>query len=446
MLITVPDSRKGKKGTEEFIEYNIFVNGRYCCSHRYSEFNTLRDELKVEVPQFVFNGFPRKWPFSLSQEQEEDRRKGLEAFMQAVSLDNTASKSEKFKAFLTPTLEALPDDAAQRIVEIGVLLPDNTVLQLTAKAADFASVYYEDAVRKLGISPMGANFFTLFEITETGYERKLGSDEQPFRIFRRWKKSSGGAKCPLSLKRWLFTSPQEALAASDPKATALLFAEAVSRVSRGDVVANEAQARRLAELAAADEKIQYLTEARKLEGYGVLQFPSCAAAVGSANYTANVCIALDSFSLVSPGSKMPQVVVRWREVRRWRVEPDGFLLEYSGEGEQALKVITDYAQFMSDACLRVVTEIQWSKDVRQRNKVNRQSSVASQASVTSVASSASTDTAASERSRDSRASDRISVIGSRAKNHPNLQRQITVKNFFDASALESSSHISDSDL
>lgn len=56
--------------------------GRHLCSRRYREFANLHINLKKEFPDFSFPKLPGKWPFTLSDQQLDARRRGLEQYLE----------------------------------------------------------------------------------------------------------------------------------------------------------------------------------------------------------------------------------------------------------------------------------------------------------------------------------------------------------------------------
>lgn len=56
--------------------------GRQLCSKRYREFVILHQNLKREFDNFTFPKLPGKWPFSLSEQQLDARRRGLEEYLE----------------------------------------------------------------------------------------------------------------------------------------------------------------------------------------------------------------------------------------------------------------------------------------------------------------------------------------------------------------------------
>ena len=58
--------------------------GRHLGSRRYSEFVQLHNLLKHEFIDFDFPKLPSKWPFSLSDQQLDARRRGLESYLEKI--------------------------------------------------------------------------------------------------------------------------------------------------------------------------------------------------------------------------------------------------------------------------------------------------------------------------------------------------------------------------
>lgn len=65
--------------------------GRHLCSRRYREFSSLHSQLKQEFSDFQFNALPKKWPFKLSDQQLDARRRGLEQYLDKSKSFNSRS-------------------------------------------------------------------------------------------------------------------------------------------------------------------------------------------------------------------------------------------------------------------------------------------------------------------------------------------------------------------
>lgn len=58
------------------------MSGRHICSKRYSQFVNLHNALKRHFSDYPFPRLPGKWPFSLSEQQLDNRRRGLETYIE----------------------------------------------------------------------------------------------------------------------------------------------------------------------------------------------------------------------------------------------------------------------------------------------------------------------------------------------------------------------------
>lgn len=94
--------------------------GRHLCSRRYREFAKLHTDLKKEFigesgddshrhssatakicPGFTFPKLPGKWPFTLSEQQLDARRRGLEQYLERVCAVRVIAESDAMQEFLT---------------------------------------------------------------------------------------------------------------------------------------------------------------------------------------------------------------------------------------------------------------------------------------------------------------------------------------------------------
>ena len=82
LSITIPDLSEMKTSQgEKYVVFNIFMAGRHLCSRRYKEFDVFHNLIKREFPDFSFPSIPSKWPFKLSDQQLDTRRRGLEIYL-----------------------------------------------------------------------------------------------------------------------------------------------------------------------------------------------------------------------------------------------------------------------------------------------------------------------------------------------------------------------------
>ena len=75
--------------------------GRHLCSRRYREFSNLHNSLRKEFIGFHFPKLPGKWPFALSGQQVDSRRRGLEQYLEKVCAVRVIAESDIMHQFLT---------------------------------------------------------------------------------------------------------------------------------------------------------------------------------------------------------------------------------------------------------------------------------------------------------------------------------------------------------
>ncbi|CAF0961943.1 unnamed protein product [Didymodactylos carnosus] len=82
LAITIPDYSILETRDEKYCVFNIHIAGRHLCSRRYREFASLHNNLKNDFSDFNFPPLPKKWPFKLSEQQLDARRRGLEVYIE----------------------------------------------------------------------------------------------------------------------------------------------------------------------------------------------------------------------------------------------------------------------------------------------------------------------------------------------------------------------------
>nr|CAD7193834.1 unnamed protein product [Timema douglasi] len=317
--ISVPDYHYLEKGGERYVVFNIYMAGRHLCSRRYREFSNLHLNLKKEFIGFTFPKLPGKWPFTLSEQQLDARRRGLEQYLEKVCAVRVIAESDVMQEFLTDS-----DDEQGSIspVDLKVLLPDREVVTVTMKKNSNTEEVYFAVIDKIRMSKSVAKYFYLFEIVEYNFERKLQPSEYPHNLYIQ-NYSTATPTC-LCVRKWLFSPACELTLASDEQATTFIFWQAVDEVNRGHIHAED----RLYQLKAQQDssrKHEYLRLARELAGYGAVVFPHCScdsrkeghvvASVGSSGFKLQACR--------EDGVMQPQVVhFSWSIIKEWEVDDD----------------------------------------------------------------------------------------------------------------------------
>ncbi|XP_037082859.1 sorting nexin-27-like [Pollicipes pollicipes] len=355
--ISIPEYSTVERMNEKFVVYNIYMAGRHLCSRRYREFANLHKELKREFVDFNFPSLPGKWPLKMSEQQLDQRRRGLEAYLEKICSVRAIAESELVQQFLTDNDE----EQAHIMVDLKVLLPSQEVVAVSARKNATAIDVYRGVVLKTGMQEDTAKCFALFEIVEYHFERKLLPNEQPHALYIQ-NYSTATSSC-LCVRRWLFSPEKERqLCAADPVALVFFYWEAVQAVNRGHLTVGE----RLYELKALQEhtkKQEYLTCVRQLEGYGEVVFPHCPCDSRKEGHVI-VAAGIENFSLHAcseEGASEGQTIkFPWSSITQWDID-DGqaaFCFQYSRQDHTPrwVKVFTPHHQFLYEVFERIQDE------------------------------------------------------------------------------------------
>ncbi|XP_002732720.1 sorting nexin-27-like [Saccoglossus kowalevskii] len=366
--ISVPDYRQMEKNGEKFIVYNIYMAGRMLCSHRYREFSALHQQLKREFPDFQFPKFPGKWPFSLSEQQLDARRRGVEQYLEKVTSVRVIGESDIIQEFLADMNEenGTSSNTGTTEVELRVLLPDRNTLTVTVRRNSPTDEVYEAVVDKLGMDEETANVFALYEIMDYTFERKLSPNEFPHNLYI--QNYSTATNTCLALRKWIFAVHHEILLNDDDMAVNFFFWQAVDDIGKGRVK----PANSLLQLKSLQEnhkKLQYLHLARSLDEYNEVAFPHCACDARKNGHVIAIC-SINSLKLQACSEdgqledQSPEFT--WDEIQRWEIDDEGmaFCFEYEKPGKRPrwVKVFTAYYNYMFDCFERITAEINWMKE------------------------------------------------------------------------------------
>lgn len=161
--ISVPDYSTSTVNGERFIVFNIHMAGRQLCSRRYRDFSSLHGTLKKEFVGYNFPKLPSKWPFQLSEQQLDARRRGLEQYLEKVLAVRVIAESESMQEFLTDSEDELSASP------IKVMLPDQEVVMLSVRKSASAQVVWDLLVQRAHLSAFVQQYFFLFEIVEYNF-------------------------------------------------------------------------------------------------------------------------------------------------------------------------------------------------------------------------------------------------------------------------------------
>ncbi|EAW53424.1 sorting nexin family member 27, isoform CRA_b, partial [Homo sapiens] len=362
--ISVPRYKHVEQNGEKFVVYNVYMAGRQLCSKRYREFAILHQNLKREFANFTFPRLPGKWPFSLSEQQLDARRRGLEEYLEKVCSIRVIGESDIMQEFLSESDENYNGVSD---VELRVALPDGTTVTVRVKKNSTTDQVYQAIAAKVGMDSTTVNYFALFEVISHSFVRKLAPNEFPHKLYIQNYTSAVPGTC-LTIRKWLFTTEEEILLNDNDLAVTYFFHQAVDDVKKGYIKAEE-KSYQLQKLYEQRKMVMYLNMLRTCEGYNEIIFPHCACDSRRKGHVITA-ISITHFKLhacTEEGQLENQVIAfEWDEMQRWDTDEEGmaFCFEYA-RGEKKprwVKIFTPYFNYMHECFERVFCELKWRKE------------------------------------------------------------------------------------
>ncbi|XP_026155638.1 sorting nexin-27a isoform X2 [Mastacembelus armatus] len=365
--ISIPTYKHVEQHSERFVVYNVYMSGRQLCSKRYREFAILHQNLKREFSNFNFPKLPGKWPFSLSEQQLDARRRGLEEYLERVCSVRVIGESDIMQEFLSESDE---NYNGVTDVELRIALPDKTTISVRVRKNSTTDQVYQALVMKVGMDSIMASYFALFEVINHSFVRKLAPNEFPHKLYVQNYTSAVPGTC-LALRKWLFSLQEEELLRDNPLALHYCFHQALDDVKKG-FIKTEDKSYQLQKLAEQRKMATYLSLLRTCEGYNEVTFPHCSCDSRRKGHVITA-ISIHHFKLhacTEDGTLENQVIAfEWGEMQRWDTDEEGmaFCFEYA-RGEKKprwVKIFTPYFNYMHECFERVFCELKWRKQVEE---------------------------------------------------------------------------------
>jgi len=306
MHFTIPETteRRDINGTP-YTSFELHLNGVHHCSVRYRQLHSLHQQLKKELQPATLHipTFPPKKMLILSQVQVEERRYGLERYLQLISQNTRLSQTLAFNGFLLASQqETHADPERTKEVELNVYLMNDQKITIRGWTVLQTQDVIEKVCKQLGIPISHASHFGLFlvqraernagQITSltTGNEdlgdsnmnanrmtlvKKLQDYESPYISLKSHPTSSTGQKLKLVLRKSCWDSRIDSELFKHKGSLNVLYFQTLSDVERGWISADPEIRKQLANMQAIGAKVDYMETARNLKDYGYLQFSSC---------------------------------------------------------------------------------------------------------------------------------------------------------------------------
>ncbi|WKX92236.1 hypothetical protein Q1695_010345 [Nippostrongylus brasiliensis] len=351
--VTIPSYHTVNDGVEKFVVFNLYMAGRHLGSRRYSEFVELHQLLRREFVDFSFPKLPGKWPFSLSEQQLDARRRGLEYYLERVCSVKVIADSDIMQDFL---MECDPSCE----VEVRVLLPDGGNTCVSIRRNSSTSLLFAHLARKLNMSRDMALSCAIFETMAQSFERKLLDGEFPHQLYIQ-NYSCASSSC-LVLRKWIFDPEREKqLCQKDPLFRQFVFHQAVADVNEGRLKSCQ----KMYQLKAVQNEKnaeEFLEMTRGMSGYNEIVFPPCCCPTRTASDVI-VIVRFESLLLTSdPPNPEAQVLIDWKDIVEYHVVDGGRAFQFSFKREdkrvKPIKLFSNYADYMAECFTQILFERQ----------------------------------------------------------------------------------------
>ena len=262
----------------------------------------LRKEL--QSPHLSMPTFPPKKMLILSQIQVEERRFGLERYLQLTSQNPRFSQTLAFNGFiLASQQETHADPERTNEVDLDVYLMNDQKITIRGWSVLQTPDVIDRVCAQLGIIESHRPFFGLFLVQRAESNMGMGHDtfngsknghlisgmvanhmtlikklqdyESPYISLKSHPVSASGQKLKLVLRKACWDNRIDTELFKNKGSLNVLYFQTLSDVERGWISAESETRKHLGNMQARGAKIDYMETARSLKDYGYIQFSSC---------------------------------------------------------------------------------------------------------------------------------------------------------------------------
>jgi len=370
MHFSIPETidRRDGKGSN-YTVYEVHINGVRHCSLRYRQFHNLSEKLRRDFHPSTLPSFPPKKLMPLTLNQLEDRRLGLEKYLQLLSQDPRVANGITFNGFLLAAQQETASEKSDE-VDLDVYLMNDSKISIRGLTVLQTEEVLEKVCRQLGVPDDLVYYFALYLIQREESSgmisilRKLQGYESPYISQKSFVSTSATCKLVLRKSSW---DPKIDEDLMQNKITLnLLYVQTLCDVERGWVQASNETKRQLAQMQSRGAKFEYMEMARQLKDYGYLHFAPCTCDYPMTNTTVNVLVGARELVLRIPGTHdNPAKEGRFKvtKMRCWRIMTLADVVEDETDteiGDEAETVISCHSKLeLSFEYLMPSGELQW---------------------------------------------------------------------------------------
>lgn len=313
--------------------------------------------------------FPPKKLLTLTANELEQRRLGLERYLQLVGQDPVLSKSNLLRTFL---LNAQQESAFIDAYEttIDVFLMNGFCIKVQVSTIECSSKVLEKALKAIEISDNAIFFFALFLLRRNSdgsltLVRKLLDFESPFISLRT------ASDCEIVIRKNYWDESFDLDLMRDRIAMNLLYIQAISDVERGWIATNSEIRQKLNSLQHAGNKNDYMALVRTLPHYGYLHFTNIVCDFPESNTNATIILGNSELIIkVAIGvNQFQETKFRVTRMRSWRITTVHNGNHNSEVIEKRIKMNSKYSRYsfeLSFEYLMAKNSLRWIKCVTEQ--------------------------------------------------------------------------------
>ncbi|KAK9306931.1 hypothetical protein QLX08_002559 [Tetragonisca angustula] len=273
MHFSIPDTQEFIDTAGSYVGYNIYINGLFHCTVRYKQLHSLHEQLAKDL-DISLPTFPPKKFFSLTTNQQEERRLSLEKYIQTIGQNPVVSNSEILNGFLlNAQQETIRDPSNNEFIDI--FLMNGCKITINVSTADHSGSVLE-VYKNLRLSEQYYSYFVLFIVAQDETNgihllRKLQNFESPFITIKHLHII--GSKIVLGKNYWDVEYDLKLM--NDEVAMNLLYIQAIAEIHWGWILITDELKNQLTDLQKHGKKKEYLDIVRVSKYHGYIQFAPC---------------------------------------------------------------------------------------------------------------------------------------------------------------------------
>ncbi|KAF3427754.1 hypothetical protein E2986_05278 [Frieseomelitta varia] len=380
MHFSIPDTQEFIDTAGSYVGYNIYINGLFHCTVRYKQLHSLHEQLAKDL-DVSLPTFPPKKFFSLTTNQQEERRLSLEKYIQTIGQNPVVSNSEILNGFLlNAQQETIRGPSNNEFIDI--FLMNGCKITISVSTADHSGSVLEKVYKNLRLSEQYYSYFVLFIVAQDETNgihllRKLQNFESPFITIKHLH--INGSKIVLGKNYWDIEYDLKLM--NDEVAMNLLYIQAVAEIHWGWILITDELKNQLTDLQKHGKKKEYLDIVRVSKYHGYIQFAPCFCDYPQPNSKVLVAIGRNELNLrILYDGEQCEEVFKVSRMRCWRIttlqngsergdeESEDFSLELSFEyliAKNQLQwiTITSEQAILMSVCLQAMIDELLSKTV-----------------------------------------------------------------------------------